>query len=178
MDGGSGLNLMYLNNFEGLGLTWDQLQSSPHSFSGVVPGKQFVPLGWVNLLVTFRDASNYRTKMLAFEVVDFSGPYHVILGQSCYIKFMAITSFTYLKLKIPKSAGLITVEDKTQQALDCEQNNIELATAAVIAAELRELCLRVPPTSTSLTMPPSFDAFKAVDDPAKTVQIRVGLNPK
>jgi hypothetical protein len=25
MDGGSGLNLMYLETFEGLGLTWDQL---------------------------------------------------------------------------------------------------------------------------------------------------------
>jgi hypothetical protein len=39
MDGGSYLNLMYLDTFEGLGLTWDQLQSSPHPFYGVVPGK-------------------------------------------------------------------------------------------------------------------------------------------
>jgi hypothetical protein len=39
MDGGSGLNLMYLNTFEGLGLTRDQLQSSTHPFYGVVQGK-------------------------------------------------------------------------------------------------------------------------------------------
>jgi hypothetical protein len=39
MDGGSGLNLMYLDTFEGLGLTRDPLQSSPHPFDGVVPGK-------------------------------------------------------------------------------------------------------------------------------------------
>jgi hypothetical protein len=32
MDGGSGLNLKYLDTFEGLGLTQDQLQSSPHPF--------------------------------------------------------------------------------------------------------------------------------------------------
>jgi hypothetical protein len=25
--------------------------------------------------------SNYRTETLTFEVVDFSGPYHIILGQ-------------------------------------------------------------------------------------------------
>jgi hypothetical protein len=80
MDGGSGLNLMYLDTFDRLGLTRDQLQSSPHPFYGVVPGKQYVPLGWVSLLVTFEDASNYRTEMLVFEVVNFSGPYHVILG--------------------------------------------------------------------------------------------------
>jgi hypothetical protein len=73
MDEGSGLNLMYLDTFEGLGLTCDQLQSSPHPFYGVVPGKQSIPLGWVPLPATFRDASNYRTEILAIEVVDFSG---------------------------------------------------------------------------------------------------------
>jgi hypothetical protein len=61
MDGGSGLNLMYLDTFEGLGLTHDQLQSSPRPFYGVVPGKQSIPLGWVTLPDTFRDESNYHT---------------------------------------------------------------------------------------------------------------------
>jgi hypothetical protein len=79
MDGGSGLNLMYLNTFKGLGLTRDQQQSSPHLVYGVVPGKQFIPLRWVNLPVTFGDASIYRTKMLTFELVDFSGPFRIIL---------------------------------------------------------------------------------------------------
>jgi hypothetical protein len=59
----------------------------------VVPGKQYVPLGWVTRLVTFRDARNYHTDTLAFEVVDFSGLYHVILGQPCYMKFMAIPNY-------------------------------------------------------------------------------------
>jgi hypothetical protein len=31
MDGGSGLSLMYLDTFKGLGLTWDLLQSSCHT---------------------------------------------------------------------------------------------------------------------------------------------------
>jgi hypothetical protein len=80
IDGGNSLNLMYLDTLEELGFTRDQLQSSPHPFYGVVPGKQSVPLRWVILSVTSEDASNYRTEMLSFEVVDFSGPYHVILG--------------------------------------------------------------------------------------------------
>jgi hypothetical protein len=113
MDGHNGLNLMYLDTLEGLGLTCDQLQSSPHPFYGVVLVKQFVPLRRVTLSVTFGDASNYRTKMFAFKEVDFSGPYHVILGLSCYVKFMAIPSYAYLKLKIPGPAGDINMEDKT-----------------------------------------------------------------
>jgi hypothetical protein len=44
MDGGSGLNLMHLNTFERLGLTRDQLKSSPHPFYRVVLGKQSVSL--------------------------------------------------------------------------------------------------------------------------------------
>jgi hypothetical protein len=100
LDGGSGLNLMYLDTFEGLGLTRDQLQSSPHPFYRVVPSKQYVPLGRGTLPITFKDVSNYRSEMLTFEAVDFSGPYHVILGWPCYIKFMAIPSYAYLKMLI------------------------------------------------------------------------------
>jgi hypothetical protein len=39
IDGGSGLNLMYCDTLEGLGLTRDQLQSNSPPFNGVVPGK-------------------------------------------------------------------------------------------------------------------------------------------
>jgi hypothetical protein len=62
MDGGSSLNLMYLDTFDGLGLTRDQLQSSLHPFDGVVPGKQSVLLGWVTMWVTFGNVSNCRTE--------------------------------------------------------------------------------------------------------------------
>jgi hypothetical protein len=79
MDGGSGLNLMYLGTFEGLGLTQDHLQSSPHPFYGVVPGKQAIRLGRVTLPITFEDATNYHTEMLTFEAFDFFDPYHVIM---------------------------------------------------------------------------------------------------
>jgi hypothetical protein len=141
IDGGSGLNLMYLDTFEGLGLVRDQLKNSPHPLYGVVLDKQSVPLGQFNLPVTFGDMRNYHTEMLTFEVVDFSGPYHVILGQPCYIKFMAVPSYVYLKLKILGPIGVITVEAKAHQLLDCEQSNIELAATAVTTAELNELCL-------------------------------------
>jgi hypothetical protein len=68
----------------------------------VVLGKQPIPLGRVNLHVTFEDASNYHTEMLTFEVVDFSEPYHVILRRPYYVKFMVIPSYTYLKLKFSR----------------------------------------------------------------------------
>jgi hypothetical protein len=141
MDRDSGINLMYLDTFQGLGLTQDQLQSSMHPFYGVVLSKQSVPHKRVTLPVTFEDASNYRTETLAFEVVDFFRPYHVLLVWSYYLKFMAIPSYTNLKLKIPGPTGIITMEAKMQRALDYEQNSLELATAAVATVKLRELSL-------------------------------------
>jgi hypothetical protein len=78
----------------------------------VVLGKQSIPIGQIDLLVTFRDACNYRTEILTFEVVDSSGPYHVILRRPCYIMFMAIPSYAYLTLRIPGPASIITMEAK------------------------------------------------------------------
>jgi hypothetical protein len=112
MDGGSNLNLMYLDTFEGLGLGQDMPKTSLHPFYEVVSSKQPIPLEQISLPVTFGDVNNYRTKMLAFEVVDCSRPYHVILGRQCYVKFMAITNYTYLKLKIPRPADINTIEAK------------------------------------------------------------------
>jgi hypothetical protein len=83
---------------------------------------------------------------------------------------MAIPSYAYLKIKIPRPAGVITVEAKIQRALDYKQNHIELATTMVPAAELRELSLRESLILTNLAMPPSSGTFKAAED-AKAVQI-------
>jgi hypothetical protein len=132
--------------------------------------------------------SNYRTEMLACEVVNFSKPYHVILGQPCYVKFMAIPSYAYLKLKISGPTGIIIVEAKAQYALNYEHDNLELGSAAVATVELRELSLKATLASLGPAMPPSSDTFKAAEDakameidaedPTKTIQIRAGVNPK
>jgi hypothetical protein len=177
MNGGSSLNLMYLDTFEGLGLTQDQLQSSPHPFYGVVLGKQSVPLRRVTLPVTFKDASNYRTETLVFEVVNFTRPYQVIMGQPCYVKFMVIPSYAYLKLKIPGPIGIITMEAKTHRALDCEQNSLELATTVVATAELREPSLQLLTMPFSSVMPPTSGTFKT-DKDDKATQIDAGTQPK
>ena len=68
-----------------------------------------MPLGQINLPVTFGDPFTYRTETLTFEVVRFPKTFHAILGRPCYAKFMAIPNYTYLKLKIPGFDGVITI---------------------------------------------------------------------
>ena len=43
-------------------------------------GKQAIPLGQIDVPITFGDPANYRTKTVTFEVVGFHGTYHTILG--------------------------------------------------------------------------------------------------
>jgi hypothetical protein len=84
------------------------------------PGQAIRPSRSGYSVISFRDASNYRTETVTFRVVKFSEPYHIILGQPCYMKFMVIPNYAYLKLKISGPTGVNTVESKTQRALDYE----------------------------------------------------------
>ena len=68
-----------------------------------------MPLEQIDLPITFGDPSNYRTETLTFEVVGFHGTYHAILGHPCYMKFIAVPNYTYLKLKMSGSCGVITI---------------------------------------------------------------------
>ena len=68
-------------------------------------GKHATPLGQIDLPVTFGTPINFRRETLTFEVVGFQGAYHAVLGRPCYVKFMAIPIYTYLKLKMPRPKG-------------------------------------------------------------------------
>jgi hypothetical protein len=74
-----------------------------------VLGKQAKPLRQIDLPVTFGNPSNFRMKVLTFDVVSFHGTYHTILGRPCYTRFMAILNYTYLKLKMPGPCRVITI---------------------------------------------------------------------
>jgi hypothetical protein len=105
-------------------------------FHGVVPGIEALPLGQIDLPVTFGDVRNFCTKTLTFEVVGFSGTYHAILGRPTYAKFMAVPNYMYLKLKIPGPRGIITVGPTYQHAYECDVECFQFAEATVRSARL------------------------------------------
>ncbi|XP_066365127.1 uncharacterized protein [Miscanthus floridulus] len=93
-----------------------------------------MPLGQIDLPITFRGPSNYRTETLIFEVVGLHRTYHAILGRPCYAKFMAVPNNTYLKLKMPGPGGIITVGTSFQHAYECKVECCD-HTATIIASE-------------------------------------------
>ena len=109
MDGGSGFNIMYAKMLDEMGVDWMRLHPTRAPFHGIVLGKQAMPLGQIDLPITFRDQFNYRTKTLTFEVVRFPGTFYAIQGRPCYVKFMVFPNYTFLKLKMLGPHGVITV---------------------------------------------------------------------
>ncbi|XP_066373457.1 uncharacterized protein [Miscanthus floridulus] len=79
---------------------------------------------------------NIMTVTLTFEVVEFHGTYHAILGHPCYMKFMDIPNYTYLKLKMPGPCEVITVDTSFQRAYECEVECCEHTAVIVTSKEL------------------------------------------
>jgi hypothetical protein len=96
MDGSSGLNIIYAETLELLGVDRSEVRAGAAPFHGIAPGKRIQPLGRIDLPVCFGTPSNFRKEALTFEVVGFPGTYHAVLGRPCYAKFMVVPNYTYL----------------------------------------------------------------------------------
>ena len=75
------------------------------------------PLGKILLPVMFGTKENYRTENIIFDVADIAMPYNGILGRPALAKFMAITHHAYNLVKMPGSAGTLTVHGDIKDAV-------------------------------------------------------------
>jgi hypothetical protein len=166
----------------------DQLRPSTTPFHGVAPGKHVQPLGQIDLPVLFGAPDNFRKETLTFDVVGFRGAYHAILGRPCYAKFMAVPNYTYLKMKMPRPKGVITVGSSIEHAFDCNVVCVEhaeaLALDEALVANLEKLVNKDLDSAAKHTG--SFEAAKQTKevplDPAapegKALRVSSTLDPK
>jgi hypothetical protein len=165
MDGGSGLNIMYAETLDTMKISRTQLHPSGAPFHNIVAGKRALPLGQIDLSVTFGDPSNFRKETLTFEVVRFRGTYHDVLGLPCYAKFMAIPNYTYLKLKMPGPNRVITVHTTYQHAYECDMECCEYGKAIIESEALAiELEARIKETPNPKWTTGSFEPSKGVKE--------------
>ena len=170
MDGGSGLNILYVDTLDAMRIPRSELRPTSSPFHGVIPGAQAYPLGQIDLPVMFGDRANFRSEVLTFEVVDFLGSYHAILGRPYY---------TYLKLKMSGPNGVIIVGSTISHAYTCDREHFELATAVINSSELPRLGELSIPVVPDCNKPTSSTAFRPLEetkavgidptDPTKTV---------
>jgi hypothetical protein len=88
--------VLYTSTLDEIGVPRSALRLSTAPFHEVVPEIEALPLGQIDLPVTFGDVRNFRTETLTIDMVGFSGMYHAILGRLAYAKFMTMPNYTYL----------------------------------------------------------------------------------
>jgi hypothetical protein len=115
IDGEAGLNVLIHAAFKQLQIPGSRLGPS-RPFSGV--GTQLVyPLKIITLPVTFGTEENFRPENVQFDIAEVNLPFNAIIGRPNLYQFMAITHYGYLVLKMPSSAGVLTVRGDRAAAL-------------------------------------------------------------
>jgi hypothetical protein len=112
VDGGSSINVTFPWTLQALGVTVEDLTESDTPFFGIVPTEGEYPLGHIYLSVTFGTLKNYRTEFLRFEVARFDCGYNTIIGRPGLVKFMVISHYPYIILKMSGPQGIITVHER------------------------------------------------------------------
>jgi hypothetical protein len=85
-------------------------------------------MGRVSLPVTFGTEENFHMKYLSFEVADFKSSYHAILGRPMLARFMAVSHYTYLVLKMLAARGVLTVYGDLLVSFKCDNEALEITT--------------------------------------------------
>jgi hypothetical protein len=196
IDGGSGLNVLFTKTLKKMKLDiTHMLTKSTSPFYGIVPGNAAIPLGSVALPVIFGETrDNYRTRYVKFEVVDFETSYNAILGRPAITKFMAVPHYTYLVLKIPSPADVLSLQWYLKISFDCDTEAVELTTTNQVPNAMMEIYaaskklapseLDIPEKSDKANKPqPAEEVLvKTIDlgtgDRSKTTTIGAGLDPK
>jgi hypothetical protein len=187
MDGGSSLNIIYVETLGLLGIDLSTVRADAVPFHGIIPGKRVLPLGQLDLPICFGTPSNSRKETLTFEVVGFRGTYHAVLGRPCYAKFMVVPNYTYLKLKMPGPNGVITIGSTYRHAYECDVECVEYAEAIAeseaLIADLECLSKEAPDAKRHAGNFEPAEAVKSVpldpnNDADKKVRISSELDPK
>jgi hypothetical protein len=196
IDGGSGLDVLFTKTLKKMKLDiTHMLTKSTSPFYGIVPGNASIPLGSVVLPVTFGESrDNYRTEYIKFEVADFETSYHAILGRPAIAKFMAVPHYTYLVLKMPSPAGVLSLQGDLKISHDCDTEAVEITSTNQVPNAMMEIYaaskklgpseLNIPEKSDKANKPQPAEEVLVktihlgTGDSSKTTTIGAGLNPK
>jgi hypothetical protein len=139
VDGGSSLNILFLKTFHQMGLPRSLLGPSWATFHGIVPSIAVPPISQITLPITFGTQENFHTETLQFEVTNFETVYNAFLGCLTLSKFMAISYYAYLVLKMPGPRGVISIRGGVKRAFDCDRESCETADRLMASVELQDL---------------------------------------
>jgi hypothetical protein len=133
------------------------LCTSQAPFHGIVCGVAATPIGQISPPVTFGTQENFRTETIQFKVADFEIAYNAFLGRLALTKFIFITHYAYLVLKMLGPRGVISIREYVKRAYDCDKESYESA-----SAKLQELKDALAESPLDPIMPNSKNSKKSI----------------
>src|SRR3954469_24622187 len=82
-----------------------------------------------------------QDKTLEFEVLDCQSQYHAILGRPTFVQFMAVPHYAYLKLKMPGSTGILTINGSFTKSDQCDRDFHKVSDTFGAEQELGEIVM-------------------------------------
>ena len=110
-----------------MGIDPSRIKPTKTTFKGVIPGVEACCTGSITLEVVFGSPDNFRSEDLIFDIVPFHSGYHALLGRTAFARFNAVPHYAYLKLKMPRPRGVITVSGNMERSLRTEEHTTALA---------------------------------------------------
>ena len=141
MDGGNSMNIIFASTLRKMLIPRSVWKKSGTVLNGVVPGETATSLRAVKLEVVFGNRRNFAKQVLEFEVLDWQSQYHAILGRPAFAQFMTIPHYAYLKLKMPGSTGVLTINGSFIKSDQCDRDFHKISDTLGADQELREIAM-------------------------------------
>jgi hypothetical protein len=151
IDNGASLNLLMRRTFIEMGLSLADLTPVQDTFHGIIPGQSSMPVGRIDLEVSYGLGENKHREILTFEVASFDIGHNCILGRPFFLKFMTVIQTAYAIIKMPGPRGIITLMSDHRDTIACE--SVALTQAGKFsnkeAQDLAEKMAKIPQGNTS-----------------------------
>ncbi|XP_066344061.1 uncharacterized protein [Miscanthus floridulus] len=157
----------------------------------MVPGRASKSLGEITLPVQFGTASNFRVEHINFYVVDLNTTYHFILGRPALAKFVAISHYAYLVLKMPSPTRVLVLWANLSITYACQTESLALTEATDLSIQMSSMVndaktvladdLEIPslePPRASTKSKETKEVGLDLDNSTKTIKIGDHLDPK
>src|SRR3954464_11419712 len=141
MDVGSSMNIIFVSTLQKMLIPRSVWKKSSTVLHGVVPGEAYTSLGIVEHEVVFGNKRNFAKHVLEFEILDWQSQYHAILGRPAFAQFMAVPHYAYHKLKMPGSAGVLTINVSFIKSDQCDRDFHRISDTFGVEQELREIAM-------------------------------------
>jgi hypothetical protein len=119
----------------------------------VTDGKT-LPLGQVELPVTFGGRDNFCTESITFDRAHFDFSCNTILGRPALAKFMAAVHYACNTLKIPGPSGVISIKAYVKRSVNCAERLYE-AVATTSSDDVERPKASAPPSTKQRLSPDS-----------------------